>query len=106
QYVAPGVPLFDAFFGPEAGGQLAAEVNQQLANQHANPRSSYDDGIGGGIEFTKNRSIMNDTSYSFGPFTLRNIFGYRKIFTRNAINTGAVGELSVTGQAFNDLAGL
>lgn len=89
---------FGVFFGPAAGPVLDAQVQAELAEQHAHPRSSYDDGINGGIEYTKNRSITNDTSYSFGPLTLRNIFGYRRVFTRNSINTGAVGGLTIPSE--------
>jgi iron complex outermembrane receptor protein len=89
---------FGVFFGPAAGPVLDAQVQAELAEQHAHPRSSYDDGIDGGLQYTKSRSITNDTSYSFGPFTLRNIFGYRKIISANNINTGAVGGLTVPSE--------
>src|SRR3546814_5188556 len=43
------------------------------------------------------RSVINTTSLSFGDLTVRNIFGYRKNFTSQLINTGAVGPLTAFG---------
>lgn len=86
---------FGVFFGPGLGPVLDAQVQADLALQRANRFGSFDDGINGGFANRKSRSITNDTSYTFGHFTVRNIFGYRKNFSDQLINTGAVGPLSL-----------
>jgi iron complex outermembrane receptor protein len=74
---------------------LDPQVQGYLAQQRANRFGSFDDGVNGGTADRKSQSITNDTSFSFGDFTLRNIFGYRKNFSDQLINTGAVGPLTV-----------
>lgn len=86
---------FGVFFGPALGGFLDAQVGLQLANQHNNPRGSYDDGLNGSTSYTQSKSIMNDTSFTMGKLTLRNIFGYRQIQSLEGGNTGAVGGLTL-----------
>ena len=86
---------FSVFFGPGLGQILDAQVAAQVANQAANPRGSYDGGINGKSQYARSKSIMNDTSYTFGDITLRNIFGYRQIQITNGTNTGAVSLLSL-----------
>jgi iron complex outermembrane receptor protein len=75
--------------------QLDPQVQGYVAQQRANRFGSFDDGINGGTSFRKSQSITNDTSFGFGDFTVRNIFGYRKNFSDQLINTGAVGPLAV-----------
>jgi len=77
-------------------GQFDPQVQGYLAQQQANRFGSFDDGINGGKAYRKSSSITNDTSFSFGDFTVRNIFGYRKNFSDQLINTGAVGPLTLT----------
>ena len=76
-------------------GVVDPQVQTALDMQRANPRSSFDGGINGGRSFRKTQSITNDTSYSFGDFTVRNIFGYRKNYSDQLINTGALPELQI-----------
>lgn len=85
---------FGLLLGP-IGPAVDAQVQTYLATQRANRFGSFDDGINGGIAFRKSKSITNDTSFSFGDITLRNIFGYRQNFSDQLINTGAVGPLTL-----------
>lgn len=86
---------FAAFFGPGLGGALDSQVQGYLATQRANLRGAFDDGINGGFADRKQRSIINNTSFAIGDITLRNIIGYRKNFSNQLINTGAVGPLTL-----------
>src|SRR3546814_1257421 len=65
--------------------------------QRERPYGSFDGGINGGYAKRTSRSVINTTSLSFGDLTVRNIFGYRKNFTSQLINTGAVGPLTAFG---------
>src|SRR5579859_1805010 len=89
---------FGVIFGPQLGPILDAQVATALANQAAHPRSSYAGGVNGrleGLTYTLSKSIANDMSYSFGAFTLRDIFGYRQVKTSNGANTGATPIMSL-----------
>lgn len=85
---------FGVFFGP-AGPAVDAQVAGYLAGQRANEHGSYDDGINGGFADRKQTSILNNTSMILGDITVRNIFGYRKNYSNQLINTGAVGPISL-----------
>jgi len=87
---------FGAFLGPQLGGQLDSQVQSMLTTQRNNYYGSFDGGINGGYAVRKQQSITNDTSFTFGNFTLRNIFGFRKNFSDQSINTGSVGALTLT----------
>ncbi|RYM12002.1 TonB-dependent receptor [Sphingobium cupriresistens] len=76
-------------------GVLDPQAQAALQTQRANRRGSFDGGINGGRAFRKTTSITNDTSFSFGDLTLRNIFGFRKNFSDQLINTGALPNLSI-----------
>ena len=67
-----------------------------LQAQKANRRGSFDGGINGGAAYRKTTAITNDTSFSFGDLTLRNIFGYRKNYSYQLINTGGLPQLQIT----------
>lgn len=53
-------------------------------------------GIDGGASYRKATAITNDTSYSFGDLTVRNIFGYRKNYSYQLINTGGLPILQIS----------
>lgn len=86
---------FGVFFGPGLGPVLDAQVQAYLQQQRANEYGAFDGGINGGYAKRKATSIINNTSFTFGDITLRNIFGYRKNFSDQLINTGAVGALTL-----------
>ncbi len=76
-------------------GVVDPQVQDALATQRANRRGSFDGGINGGGALRKTTAITNDTSFSFGALTLRNIFGYRKNYSYQLINTGALPLLQI-----------
>ncbi|WP_395335232.1 TonB-dependent receptor [Novosphingobium sp. BL-8A] len=83
---------------PFAALGLAAvdpQVDAALATQASNRRGSFDGGIDGGASYRKATAITNDTSYSFGDMTVRNIFGYRKNYSYQLINTGGLPILQI-----------
>ncbi len=81
-------------------GVVDPQVSAAFATQRANRRGSFDGGIDGGASLRKTTSIVNDTSYSFGNLTVRNIFGYRKNYSYQLINTGGLPILDIpTGLA-------
>jgi iron complex outermembrane receptor protein len=77
-----------AVFGPGLA-PLDAQIQSELAQQRANEYGSFDGGINGGYADRKQTSIINNTSLTFGDITVRNIFGFRKNFSNQLINTGA-----------------
>ncbi|MBA2933705.1 TonB-dependent receptor [Sphingomonas sp. CGMCC 1.13654] len=91
---------FGALFGP---GAIADSLDQQiqgyLGQQKANFYGSFEDSSGSGRANRRNEGISNDTSATFGNFTLRNIFGYRKNKSDQLINTAAVGPTFLPGAA-------
>nr|MEC6700755.1 TonB-dependent receptor [Sphingobium sp. SJ10-10] len=76
-------------------GVVEPQVQAALQAQKANRRGSFDGGINGGAAYRKTTSITNDTSFSFGDLTLRNIFGYRKNYSYQLINTGGLPLLQI-----------
>ncbi len=76
-------------------GVVEPQVQAALQAQKANRRGSFDGGINGGAAYRKTTSITNDTSFSFGDLTLRNIFGYRKNYSYQLINTGGLPQLQI-----------
>lgn len=81
-------------------GVVDSQVQDALTTQRNNRRGSFDGGINGGVSYRKTTAITNDTSFSFGDLTVRNIFGYRKNFSYQLINTGGVPLLQIpTGLA-------
>jgi len=92
---------FSALFGAGAvADSLDQQVQGYLAQQKANFYGSFEDSSGSGIANRRNMGISNDTSATFGNFTLRNIFGYRKNKSDQLINTAAVGPTTLPGAAF------
>lgn len=86
---------FGVFFGPGLGPVLDAQVQANLAAQRADEYGAFDGGINGGRAIRKQTSLINNTSFSFGDITLRNIFGFRESLSDQLINTGAVGALTL-----------
>ncbi|GGN52210.1 TonB-dependent receptor [Novosphingobium indicum] len=81
-------------------GVVDPQVAAALETQRANRRGSFDGGIDGGLSYRKTTAITNDTSYTFGALTLRNIFGYRKNYSDQLINSGGLPLLQIpTGLA-------
>src|SRR3546814_5851024 len=80
-----------AAFGEPGFAETDAQIADYVAQQRERPYGSFDGGINGGYAKRTSRSVINTTSLSFGDLTVRNIFGYRKNFTSQLINTGAVG---------------
>jgi iron complex outermembrane receptor protein len=76
-------------------GVVDPQVQASIQTQRANRRGSFDGGINGGRSYRKTTSITNDTSFNFGALTLRNIFGYRKNYSDQLINTGGLPELQI-----------
>lgn len=88
----PGV--LGAIFGNAAlGGFLDAQLADDLSQQRRNYYAGHDDGLDGGLANLRSWGVMNETSFSFGSITLRNIFGYRTNFADQRIGTGATGPL-------------
>jgi iron complex outermembrane receptor protein len=91
---------FSALLGP---GAAATSVDQQvqgyLNQQKSNFFGSFEDSSGSGRADRRNEGISNDTSATFGQFTLRNIFGYRKNKSDQLINTAALGPITLPGAA-------
>ena len=91
---------FGALFGP---GPIAASLDQQiagyLAQQQDNFYGAFADSSGSGRANRRGEGITNDTSATFGNFTLRNIFGYRRNKSDQLINTAAVGPTTLPGAA-------
>jgi iron complex outermembrane receptor protein len=86
---------FGVFFGPELGAALDAQVQANLQTQRDNEYGSFDGGINGGYADRKAQSIINNTSLTFGDITVRNIIGYRRNYSNQLINTGAVSPLTL-----------
>src|SRR3546814_3779101 len=86
-----------AAFGEPGFAETDAQIADYVAQQRERPYGSFDGGINGGYAKRTSRSVINTTSLSFGDLTVRNIFGYRKNFTSQLINTGAVGPLTAFG---------
>ncbi|WP_336971299.1 TonB-dependent receptor [Sphingobium aromaticiconvertens] len=76
-------------------GVVDPQLQAALHTQKGNRRGSFDGGINGGRSFRKTESITNDTSFSFGNLTLRNIFGYRTNYSDQLINTGGLPQLQI-----------
>jgi iron complex outermembrane receptor protein len=76
-------------------GVVDPQVQAAIEMQKNNRRGSYDGGINGGAAYRKTTSITNDTSFSFGDLTLRNIFGYRKNYSYQLINSGGLPLLQI-----------
>src|SRR3546814_12064954 len=83
-----------AAFGEPGFAETDAQIADYVAQQRERPYGSFDGGINGGYAKRTSRSVINTTSLSFGDLTVRNIFGYRKYFPSQLINTGAVGPLT------------
>src|SRR3546814_283725 len=93
QYRAnPGV--LGAIFGsPALGGILDAQIARDKEIQNGNFYGAFDDGIDGGQSDRKQWGITNDTAFTFGNITVRNIFGFRSNKVAQVLNTGATGPL-------------
>lgn len=95
----PGVlgAIFSGALGPATGTFVGDFLDAQIADyrqiQQDNFYGAFDDGINGGIAKRRSQGVTNDTSFYFGNFTLRNIFGFRKNLSIQNINTGATGPL-------------
>ena len=76
-------------------GAVEPQVQAALQTQRDNRRGSFDGGINGGASYRKTTAITNDTSFNFGDLTLRNIFGYRKNYSYQLINTSGLPQLQV-----------
>ncbi len=91
---------FSALFGP---GAIATSLDQQvqgyLGQQKSNFYGAFEDSTGSGRSNRRSEGISNDTSATFGQFTLRNIFGYRKNKSDQLINTAALGPTTLPGAA-------
>ncbi|OAN56234.1 TonB-dependent receptor [Sphingobium sp. TCM1] len=87
--------LFAPQLGPVVGGLFGASLDAQTDAYLAGKSyyGAYDAGENGGVAYRSAKSITNDSSYNFGAFTIRNIFGYRETYNRQLINTGATGPL-------------
>lgn len=96
--------LFAPSLGPVAGGIVGGALDAQtagyLAQQQDNFYGAFTDSSGSGRSNRRNFGISNDTSASFGDFTLRNIFGFRKNRSDQLINTAALGPTSLPGALF------
>lgn len=68
---------------------LDVQIQEQLALQRQHEYGSFDGGVNGGYANRKATSIINNTSLTFGDITVRNIFGFRKNYSDQLINTGA-----------------
>ncbi|WP_395335221.1 TonB-dependent receptor [Novosphingobium sp. BL-8H] len=92
-------PSVGAAAGSLIGASLDAQTAQYLALQKQNFYGAFTDDSGSGRANRRNWGISNDTSASFGQFTLRNIFGYRKNRSDQLINTSALGPMYLPGAA-------
>ena len=96
--------LFAPALGPVAGGivggSLDAQAQSFLAQQSRNFYGSFSDNSGNGYGNRRAIFVSNDTSAQFGPFTVRNIFGYRKNKSDQFINTAATGQTYLPGFLF------
>jgi iron complex outermembrane receptor protein len=91
---------FGALFGPGAiANSLDQQIQGYLAQQKSNFYGSFTDSAGNGRSNRKSEGITNDTSATFGNFTVRNIFGYRRNKSDQLINTAAVGPTFLPGAA-------
>src|SRR3546814_13321296 len=70
-----------AAFGEPGFAETDAQIADYVAQQRERPYGSFDGGINGGYAQRTSRSVINNTSLSFGALTVRNIFGYRQTFT-------------------------
>lgn len=97
--------LFAPALGPVAGGLVGGSLDAQtqgyLALQKQNFYGSFTDNSGSGRANRRAFGISNDTSASFGDFTLRNIFGFRKNRSDQLINTAALGPTALPGALFS-----
>ncbi len=93
--------LFAPSVGPVAGGIIGGSLDRQiqgyLTTQGQNFYGSFADSAGNGRANRRAEGITNDTSATFGPFTLRNIFGYRRNRSDQLINTAATGPTTLPG---------
>lgn len=96
--------LFVPSLGPVAGGIIGGSLDQQtqtyLDEQQHNFYGSFTDSSGSGRANRLAEGITNDTSANFGPFTIRNIFGYRRNKSDQLINTAALGPTTLPGALF------
>lgn len=97
--------LFAPSLGPVAGGLIGGALDAQTANylalQKKNFFGAFTDGSGSGRGDRRAIGVSNDTTASFGAFTLRNIFGFRKNRSDQLINTAALGPTSLPGALFD-----
>lgn len=97
--------LFAPSLGPVAGGIIGGSLDAQtagyLSQQGDNFFGAFTDSSGSGRSYRRNIGVSNDTSATFGAFTLRNIFGYRKNRSNQLINTAALGPTALPGALFN-----
>lgn len=91
---------FGNIFGPQIGSFVDNQIEGYLQRQRANFYGAFADESGTGYARRHSESIINDTSAEFGPFTVRNIFGYRENKSDQLINTGATGPVLLPGAAF------
>lgn len=96
--------LFAPSLGPVAGGIVGGALDAQtagyLTQQQQNFYGAFTDSSGSGRANRRNFGISNDTSATFGDFTLRNIFGLRKNRSDQLINTAALGPTALPGALF------
>src|SRR3546814_18677686 len=57
------------------GGILDAQIVRHKEIQNGNFYGAFDDGIDGGQSDRKQWGCTNDTAFTFGSITVRNIFG-------------------------------
>lgn len=96
---AAGIYLYEHNIGAVPG--LSALIDPQIAAafdvQQQNFHGAFAGEGGAGKAHSKTWMITNRTSYEFGNFTLRNIFGYRESKQEQLINSGAVPTLDLFG---------
>ncbi len=96
--------LFTPALGPVAGsiigGSLDAQTAGYLSAQQKNFYGAFADDSGSGIANRRAEGVTNDTSATFGNFTVRNIFGYRRNKSDQLINTAALGPTTLPGFLF------
>ncbi|TVV77181.1 TonB-dependent receptor [Sphingomonas solaris] len=96
--------LFSPALGPVAGGIIGGSLDGQiqgfLQQQSRNFYGAFSDNSGNGYANRRSLFVSNDTSATFGAFTVRNIFGYRKNKSDQFINTAATGQTFLPGFLF------
>jgi iron complex outermembrane receptor protein len=87
--VVPGLsPLID----PQIAGYLQGVKNA------SSPWHQYGDQTGAGAAFSRDTGVVNDTRLDLSSdLTIRNIFGYQRVYDHEIINTGAVPQLTLFG---------